>query len=169
MNVVVINFRPFLPVARGVSIHVTASIAFSVASISHGFQKLSRMIYGIALSQPTSFYFEYPSFCFHRFMPNKSPEPTAVGAGSSATRFTSRVGGGSAFFVRPLMIDTVRIRPSHLRCYGAAVHATSRGRVLPTLFRNQDRPILLQVRCFWRATRRRHLSPLLPVVRFLFA
>ena len=100
MNVVVINFRPFLPVARGVSIHVTASIAFSVASISHGFQKLSRMIYGIALSQPTSFYFEYPSFCFHRFMPNKSPEPTAVGAGSSATRFTSRVGGGSAFFVR---------------------------------------------------------------------
>ncbi len=34
--------------------------------------------------------------------PNKSPEPTPVGAGSSASRFTSRVGGGSAFFVRPL-------------------------------------------------------------------
>jgi hypothetical protein len=47
-----------------------------------------------------------------RLWPNKSPEPTAVGAGRSAvasvkprgttplTGFTSRVGGGSAFYVR---------------------------------------------------------------------
>jgi len=33
-------------------------------------------------------------------MPNKSPEPTAVGACSPLSRSTSRVGGGSAFFVR---------------------------------------------------------------------
>jgi len=33
--------------------------------------------------------------------PNKSPEPTAVGAVSSLSRFTPRVGGGSAFYVRP--------------------------------------------------------------------
>ena len=33
--------------------------------------------------------------------PNKSPEPTAVGACRSLSRFTPRVGGGSAFFVRP--------------------------------------------------------------------
>ena len=32
--------------------------------------------------------------------PNKSPEPTAVGAVVPLSRFTSRVGGGSAFFVR---------------------------------------------------------------------
>jgi len=32
----------------------------------------------------------------------KSPEQTAVGAVSSLSRFTPRVGGGSAFFVRPL-------------------------------------------------------------------
>jgi hypothetical protein len=32
--------------------------------------------------------------------PNKSPEPTAVGAAVPLSRFTSRVGGGSAFFVR---------------------------------------------------------------------
>src|ERR1039457_821110 len=40
--------------------------------------------------------------------PNKSPEPTAVGAVSSAVRFTSRVGGGSAFYVRrATRIDTM--------------------------------------------------------------
>jgi hypothetical protein len=35
-------------------------------------------------------------------MPNQSPERTAVGAGVLLSRFTSRVGGGSAFYVRPL-------------------------------------------------------------------
>ena len=34
-------------------------------------------------------------------LPNKSPEPLALAVPLS--RFTSRVGGGSAFFVRPLM------------------------------------------------------------------
>ena len=33
--------------------------------------------------------------------PNKSPEPTAVGAAVPLSRFTPQVGGGSAFFVRP--------------------------------------------------------------------
>jgi len=32
--------------------------------------------------------------------PNKSPEPTAVGASVPLSRFTPRVGGGSAFYVR---------------------------------------------------------------------
>ena len=36
-----------------------------------------------------------------KMMPNKSPEPTAVGACSPLSRVTSRVGGGLAFFVRP--------------------------------------------------------------------
>jgi hypothetical protein len=36
------------------------------------------MIYRVTLSQPAGFDFEYPSFCFHRFMPNKSPEPTGI-------------------------------------------------------------------------------------------
>jgi hypothetical protein len=102
-----------------------------------------------------------------RLTSRRSQPPLAVSVPLS--RFTSRVGGGSAFFVRPLMIDIDRIRPSHLRCCGAVVHATSRGQVQPTLFRNLDRPIFLPVRCFWRAMRRWHLSPLLPVVRFLFA
>ncbi len=35
-----------------------------------------------------------------RRAPNQSPEPTAVGACRSAVAVTSRVGGGSAFFVR---------------------------------------------------------------------
>jgi len=39
-----------------------------------------------------------------RPLPKKSPEPTAVEAGSSVSRFTSRVGGGSAFFGRLLYL-----------------------------------------------------------------
>ena len=37
---------------------------------------------------------------YYKMQPNKSPEPTAVGAVRSASRFTSQVGGGSAFVVR---------------------------------------------------------------------
>jgi len=39
--------------------------------------------------------------------PNKSPEPTAVGAVSPLSRFTSLVGGGSAFYVRHRSIYTL--------------------------------------------------------------
>jgi lysophospholipase L1-like esterase len=38
----------------------------------------------------------------NRYRPNKSPEPTAVGAVSSAVAVHVAVGGGSAFYVRPL-------------------------------------------------------------------
>ena len=43
-------------------------------------------------------------------LPNKSPEPTAVGAAVPLSRFTPRVGGGSAFFVRPHSRMTKRAR-----------------------------------------------------------
>jgi hypothetical protein len=45
-------------------------------------------------------------------MPNKSPEPTAVGAVRSAVAVHIAIGGGSAFFVRRLMRRVICISAS---------------------------------------------------------
>jgi hypothetical protein len=67
----------------------------------------------------------------YQMPPNKSPEPTPVGAGRSASGSTRRVGGGSAFYVRALILQLSRAR----------VAATAPVRRTRLAVRSQDRRI----------------------------
>jgi hypothetical protein len=53
-----------------------------------------------AVHLPVSFLCMFSYLLLFDRVPNQSPEPTAVGAVSPLSRFTSRVGGGSASYVR---------------------------------------------------------------------
>jgi hypothetical protein len=53
--------------------------------------------------------------------PNKSPEPTPLALAVPLSRFTSRVGGGSALVVRRLRVyETIRARVALVESLGKA-------------------------------------------------